>query len=70
MQLIKCVHVHYYIITSLPSLEELQEMSWINIIFYPNFLNDEKKFSEVKWFVRVYIASKCQTYTAIQLFEL
>lgn len=45
-------------------------MSWINIIFYLNFLNDEKKFSEVKWFVHVFIASKCQICTPIQLFEL
>lgn len=46
-------------------------MSWINIIFLSwFFLNDEKKFIEVKWFVHVFIASKCQTYTPIQLFEL
>lgn len=45
-------------------------MICINIIFYPNFLNDEKKFSEVKWFVHVFIANKCQTYPPVQLFEL
>lgn len=45
-------------------------MSWINIFSYLNFLNDEKKFSEVKCFLHVYTASKCQTYTPVQLFEL
>lgn len=33
-------------------------MSWINIItIYPKFLEDRKKFSEVNWFVHVYISS-------------
>lgn len=46
-------------------------MSWINIIiFCPDFLKDEKNFSEVKWFVHVYTSSKCQAYTPNQLLEL